>query len=269
MSTRVTGASAASPPNAQGPASSNPNAAARFRAALDRSKSQPKSDERSKPAGRASSKDKAATTQGAPLEALTGMVITPMGIASGPDHLASRLPASAALSASAGAKAQRASEVEALIEQQDSAESLAITDVRVGRGGGAVRVHATLAQGEHQGVELRAVEKNGRIEVELRAADSAAAERLRSEVGALRDSLESQGIERVAVAVVDASRSAAGSHGFSQGDSQRRGEGDEASDEASEARRGASNPAGATRSGARRGDPEGDEESGDARDLLL
>lgn len=264
MSTRVTGASAPAPPSAQGPGASNPSASARFRAALDRAKAQSKPDERKKPLGREPSKDKPSSAPAALLDAPHGLVITPMGIASGPANTAPKSAASGSVSASTGARAERAAELDALIEQREGAEPLAITDVRVGRGGGTVRVHATLAQGEHQGVELRAVEKNGRIEVELRAADSAAAERLRSEVGALRESLDAQGIDRVAVAVVDASRSASGSHGFSQGESRQQREGATDGEEADSI----DSPRRAARDAAPARDDR-DEESGDGRELLL
>lgn len=266
MSTRVTGASAPPASSAQGPGSSNPNASARFRAALDRAKAQSKPDERkaSRPLGREPRKDKPSAAQGAPLEAQGGLVITPMGIASGLGAAAPKSTPSAAASASTGARAERAAAIEAASEQQESDGALAITDVRVGRGGGAVRVHATLAQGEHQGVELRAVEKNGRIEVELRAADSAAAERLRGEVSALRESLEAQGIDRVAVAVVDASRSSSGSHGFSQGESRHPREGATDGQEAESV----DSPRRAAGVAAPARDERG-EESGDGRELLL
>lgn len=87
------------------------------------------------------------------------------------------------------------------------ARSLAVEQVRVGRAGDTVRVHATLGEGAHKGVELRAVERNGKIEVELVAQDSVGAERLRSEMTGLRDTLDASGNDRVAVSVVDASAS--------------------------------------------------------------
>lgn len=83
--------------------------------------------------------------------------------------------------------------------------SLAIEHVRVGRAGQTVRLHATVSHGAHQGVELRAVSKDGRVEVELRAADGEAAQRLRAEMSSLRAALDAQGIDRVRVSVVDAS----------------------------------------------------------------
>jgi hypothetical protein len=88
---------------------------------------------------------------------------------------------------------------------EHTVESLAIERVRVGRAGDTVRVHATLGEGQHKGVELRAVERNGKIEVELCAKDSVAAEKLRGELSGLREALDGSGNDRVAVSVVDGS----------------------------------------------------------------
>lgn len=112
-------------------------------------------------------------------------------------------------------RAQAAARATELAEQAQRDVELGVENVRVGRAGETVRVHATVSRGEHQGVELRAVSKDGRVEVELRATDHEAAQRLRAEMGSLRSSLDSQGIDRVNVNVVDASsegRGASGEH---------------------------------------------------------
>jgi hypothetical protein len=90
-------------------------------------------------------------------------------------------------------------------EAKRSAVTAALDDVRVGRSEDSVRVHATLAEGRHRGVELRAVERgDGRVEVELRAADPAALDRLRAELPELRAALDHGPTESVTVSVVAA-----------------------------------------------------------------
>lgn len=97
---------------------------------------------------------------------------------------------------------------------EGGSEPLAIEGVQVGRAGETVRVHATLSEGAHRGVELRAVTRDGKVEVELRAQDATAADRLRAELGSLRETLAEQGLERVDVRVVEAGASSgAGTNG--------------------------------------------------------
>jgi hypothetical protein len=64
-----------------------------------------------------------------------------------------------------------------------------IERVRVGRGEGVVRVHATLSEGRHRGVELRAVERDGRVQVELVAREPEALSRLQRELPSLRSAI--------------------------------------------------------------------------------
>jgi hypothetical protein len=113
-----------------------------------------------------------------------------------------------------------------------SAVTAALEDVRVGRTEDTVRVHATLAEGRHRGVELRAVERgDGRVEVELRAADPAALDRLRAELPELRAALDHGPTESVTVSVVAAEPGAhAGSHDGHSGRERRESEGREGSD---------------------------------------
>jgi len=173
------------------------------------------------------------------------------------------------------AKVHRAQIAAAATESAERSQrdaELGIENVRVGRAGETVRVHATVSHGEHQGVELRAVSKDGRVEVELRAADSEAAQRLRAEMGSLRESLDAQGIERVRVSVVDAtseSRGAGGEqsegHRQEQRERERHREGERARDARSGA--GAGSPSAVERANA--SDEGAQSELRDAREYLL
>lgn len=77
-----------------------------------------------------------------------------------------------------------------------------LQNVKVGQAGGVVRLHATLGEGQHRGVELRAVEKHGKVQVELLAQDPDAARRLRADLGEIREILSQRGLEGVDVSVV-------------------------------------------------------------------
>jgi hypothetical protein len=205
------GVSSAPPPkgpSAQGPsthnASERANAADRFRAALGNAKSSAKPPPNRRPTDHREARAKRAPH---PLELEQrpeGLVV----IGSYPYPFSPTPTAGAHAGHAIAAKVHRAQIAAAATESAERSqreEALAIENVRVGRAGETVRVHATVSHGEHQGVELRAVSKDGRVEVELRAADSDAAQRLRAEMGSLRDALDAQGIERVRVSVVDAS----------------------------------------------------------------
>jgi hypothetical protein len=88
---------------------------------------------------------------------------------------------------------------------------VALTDVRVGGAPGTARLHATLAEGRHVGVELRAVEHRGRVTIELHAPSAEAALALRAELPAVREALSARGLEGVSVEV----------HAGDEGDRQR------------------------------------------------
>ncbi len=210
MTSRVSPPPAPKAASAQSPAQKpHANAAERFRESLAKAKSPNKPSAPRKQAAEA--EPHGATPAALPYELRPDgtLVVTPYSVSSA----AARAPSHAT-----HAKVHSASVATAAIEQSQRDADLPIENVRVGRAGDTVRVHATVGQGEHQGVELRAVSRDGRVEVELRAGDTDAAQRLRSELASLRDSLETQGIERVSVTVVDAS---AESRGSSQPDSQR------------------------------------------------
>ncbi len=246
---RVSNAAPPKAASAQGPSAKNSDAASRFRESLAKAKSPAKEGaNRKKPEARGAPEPRAEPFE---LRAEAMLVVTPYGISGGQ---------SLARTHSTQAHVRTATQATAQSEQAERDGALAIENVRVGRAGDTVRGHATVGQGEHQGVELRAVEKNGRIEVELRAADSDAAQRLRGELASMRESLEHQGIERVSVSVVDASSEA---RGFSQGQSQRDPERRSSDDEPGDLR---SEPARGRASSVERG--RGDEVR-DERDYLL
>lgn len=77
----------------------------------------------------------------------------------------------------------------------------AIADVRVGGAAGQSHVHARIMEGPHAGVEVRAVERGGRVEIELVAPSAAAETSLRAEIGAVREVLGARGLEDVSVDV--------------------------------------------------------------------
>jgi hypothetical protein len=78
---------------------------------------------------------------------------------------------------------------------------VALTDVKVGGPPGSARLHATLAEGRHTGVELRAVERDGRVTIELHANTPEAERALRAEMPAVREALAARGLDGVAVEV--------------------------------------------------------------------
>lgn len=95
---------------------------------------------------------------------------------------------------------------------------IAITDVKVGTGRDGVRVHARIAEGRHTGVEVRAVESNGKVSIELVTRHANDAKALEGELERLRESLRARGLEGVAVDVRAAGDGRRGSH---SGDEQR------------------------------------------------
>jgi hypothetical protein len=82
-----------------------------------------------------------------------------------------------------------------------SEPEVALRQVRVGGAPGAARLHATLAEGKHAGVELRAVEHNGKIAIELVAHSPVAEHALRAEIAELREVLCAKGLDGVQVDV--------------------------------------------------------------------
>lgn len=78
---------------------------------------------------------------------------------------------------------------------------VALTDIRVGGSPGEARLHATLAEGRHAGVEIRAVERNGRVTIELLAPTEMAERALRAEIHQVREILAARGLDTVAVEV--------------------------------------------------------------------
>jgi hypothetical protein len=75
-------------------------------------------------------------------------------------------------------------------------------DLKVGQAGTTVRMHATLGQGQHQGVELRATDRNGKIQIELLATDANSARSLRAELPQIRELLSARGLDGVNVSVI-------------------------------------------------------------------
>ncbi|MBL8679773.1 MAG: hypothetical protein JNK05_11435 [Myxococcales bacterium] len=201
---RVAGPTGPSPSAQASKTTHNPQRSTSFREALDEAqRKRAKPSERKRPA----SKDDGPRADRAtsPLLAQTdGTLVVGNPALAGAQGFAALLGATG--ERAPRASASRAGAHNPLENQgQTEARALAIEHVRVGRAGETVRVHATLGEGEHKGVELRAVERNGKIEVELVAQDSVSAERLRSEMSGVRDTLDAAGNERVAVSVIDAS----------------------------------------------------------------
>jgi hypothetical protein len=121
--------------------------------------------------------------------------------------------------------------------------AMPIEHVRVGRRDGEVRVHATLSEGAHRGVELRAVARNGRVEVELVADNADALARLQRELPSLRAALGDGARADLSVCVVgpEEGRAGGGDRGLAgdRGGDRREGHDEGTGDEPS-ARRGAS-----------------------------
>ncbi|MDP3273727.1 MAG: flagellar hook-length control protein FliK [Deltaproteobacteria bacterium] len=88
-------------------------------------------------------------------------------------------------------------------------EALGLSDLRMGRARGELRLHGLLDQGRHRGVEVRATEHNGQVRIELHASDPAGRERLRAELPELRELLVAQGINCADVRVGQPRESAA------------------------------------------------------------
>ena len=88
-------------------------------------------------------------------------------------------------------------------------ESETLQNVKVGQAGGTVRLHGTLAIGQHRGVELRAVETHGKVHVELVAQDPDAARSLRADLGDIRELLSKRGLDGVEVTVTTQSNRSA------------------------------------------------------------
>ncbi len=80
-------------------------------------------------------------------------------------------------------------------------DSGALQNVKVGQAGGTVRLHATLGHGPHRGVELRAIETHGKVQVELIAQDPHGARSLRADLGEIRELLSKRGLESVEITV--------------------------------------------------------------------
>lgn len=210
------GVSSAPPPkgpSAQGQSARNPHeravAADRFKASLGNARPA------AKPSANGRSGPSKTESRGAKTEEPSPFEVRPDGLLVVAPYAFSPAIAGSGAHAIHGKvqRAQAAASATELAEQAQRDVELGVENVRVGRAGETVRVHATVSRGEHQGVELRAVSKDGRVEVELRATDHEAAQRLRAEMGSLRSSLDSQGIDRVNVSVVDASSEGRGASG--------------------------------------------------------
>jgi hypothetical protein len=75
----------------------------------------------------------------------------------------------------------------------------ALSRVRVGGAPGAAQLHATIAEGRHAGTELRAIERNGRVAIELLAPSEVQERALRAELGEVRSVLAARGHDQVSV----------------------------------------------------------------------
>ncbi len=89
----------------------------------------------------------------------------------------------------------------ALASRALPARHVALTDVKIGGTSDAVHLHARLGEGRHAGVELRAVDRDGKVCIELVAADAQAEKALRGELAQVRESLRLRGMESVSVDV--------------------------------------------------------------------
>lgn len=87
------------------------------------------------------------------------------------------------------------------VMEPTSRPAIALTDVRVGGAPGEAQVHARIAAGPYAGVEVRAIERNGRVTIELIAGSRAEARVLRAEMGEIREVLAARGLDEVSVDV--------------------------------------------------------------------
>jgi hypothetical protein len=76
-----------------------------------------------------------------------------------------------------------------------------LAHVRVGGRAGMSQLHATIAEGRHAGLELRAIERDGRVVIELRAPLPGNERALRAELPRVRDALAARGLQDVTIDV--------------------------------------------------------------------
>lgn len=82
-----------------------------------------------------------------------------------------------------------------------TAQHVALTDVKIGGTTDSAQLHARLGEGRHAGVELRAIDRDGKVHIELVALDAPSERALRAELAQVRESLRARGLDSVSVDV--------------------------------------------------------------------